>query len=491
MRPRSILESTPQDETAEQSWTRVAGGASKSKPLSGAIKVFSAGAACFVPRVLDRGRALVGRHVDCDLVADDARMSRRHAEVRFDGEAWRVQDLGSRNGSFLDGVRAPRTGGRRAVLAVGDTLFLLCDDIRPYLAESIEVTGEIVAGPTLRRAWREIDRAAQASPIIHVNGETGTGKELASRRFHGAGPRACGPLVTANCAAMPPQLAERLLFGTRRGAYSGADANAAGYLEAAEGGTLFLDEVAELPLEVQAKLLRVIEDRELLPLGAARPRRIDIGYVTATHGDLRAQAASGRFRQDLYFRLGKPVVSLPPLRERLEDVAFLIEHALAQLTPPRQPHASLIEVALRRAWPGNVRELVREIAGAASVAPGTERVRAEHLDPRAGDVLGSRPQCEEDTLRIREALAREQGNVSSAARALGMHRTQLRRWLATHGPGNMDRVPPDFGASARGTPASDRADPTDDRARAGVESRTSGTGPAALNPRSTLRRSVP
>ena len=435
-----------------------------------------------MPRVLDRARVLVGRHAECDLVCDDPRMSRHHAELRFDGEAWRVSDLGSRNGTFLDGAPAPRTGGGRAVLAVGDTLFLLCDDVRPYLAQSIEVSDGIVVGPTLRQAWRDVERAAQASPIVHLNGETGSGKELASRRFHDAGPRARGPLVTVNCATLQPLLAERLLFGTRRGAYSGADAHAAGYLEAAEGGTVFLDEIIELPLEVQAKLLRVVEDGELLPLGAARPRRIDVGFVTATHGDLRAQVSSGRFRQDLYFRLGKPAVSLPPLRERLEDMSFLIEHTLARLTPPRQPHASLIEAALRRAWPGNVRELVLEIAGAAGLAPGTERVRAEHLDARAGYALGSAPRTDEDTARIREALAREHGNITRAARALGIHRTQLRRWLAVHGPGNAALAPqgPHTSSIAHGTPVPDAAG---GRACADVDSGTLDAGAAAGEPR--------
>lgn len=472
MRQRSMLAPMPPGDTAEQSWSRAVGAPPKSKPRPGAIKLFSAGAACFVPRVLDRARALVGRHADCDLATDDARMSRHHAEVRFDGEAWRVQDLGSRNGTFLDGEPAPRVAGRRAVLAVGDTLFLLCDDVRSYLAQLIHVNGGIVVGPTLQRAWHDIERAAKASPVMHLTGETGSGKELASRRFHDAGPRARGPLVTVNCAAMPPSIAERLLFGTRRGAYSGADAHAEGYLEAAEGGTLFLDEIAELPVDVQAKLLRVVEDGELLPLGASRPRRINIGFITATHSDLRAQASSGRFRQDLYFRLGKPVVSLPPLRARLEDVSFLIDHALAQLTPPRRPHASLVEIALRRAWPGNVRELMREVAEAARRAPDTERVRAEHLDARAGCALGSALRTDEDATRIREALAREQGNISRAARSLGMHRTQLRRWLAIHGSGNTDPARPESRLMTHGKPLPGSGD---DRACMDVDTGTSDT----------------
>jgi DNA-binding NtrC family response regulator len=422
------------DRTAEQSWARNREAAKlvESKPLPGITKVFSAGTACFVPRILDRGRAVIGRDPTCDLVGDDASMSRRHAEVRFDNQTWRTEDLGSRNGTFLDGLPAPRTAGPRGVLATGDTLFLLSDDIRPFLAQSVEVKDGIVIGPTLRRAWSDVERAAQAS-VVHLRGETGCGKELAARWFHEAGPRAAGPLVTVNCAALPSPIAERLIFGVRRGAYSGADADADGYLAAAEGGTLFLDEVAELSLEVQAKLLRVVEERELLPLGAARSRRIDIGFVTATHGDLRDQAAAGRFRQDLYFRLGKPMVTLPPLRQRLEDVPFLVERALSQLSPARHPHASLVEAALQRAWPGNVRELLRDIAEAASRATGTERVRAEHLDVHAGHALAATASTEDNAPRIRMALSRAQGNVSRAARELGMHRTQLRRWLALHG----------------------------------------------------------
>jgi DNA-binding NtrC family response regulator len=424
------------DKTAEHSWNRAASGTLESKPQPGSVKVFSAGVACFVPRVLPRGRALVGRDADCDLASDDASISRHHAELRFDGSVWSVRDLGSLNGTFLDGALAPRIGGPRGVLAVGDTLFLLCDDVRSFLAQSVEAKEGAVVGPTLECVRRNLERIAQASSVVHLNGETGCGKELAARWFHEAGPRASGPLVTVNCAALPTLLAERLLFGTRRGAYSGADANAEGYLAAANGGTLFLDEIAELPLEVQAKLLRVVENHELLPLGAARPQRIDIGFVTATHGDLRARASSGQFRQDLYFRLGKPVVVVPPLRERLEDVPFLVERALTQLTPPRRPHASLVEASLRRVWPGNVRELLREIADAAGRVSDGERVRAEHLDARAGCAFEDSPIAEQDPARIREVLACEQGNVSRAARVLGMHRTQLRRWLARNGPGN-------------------------------------------------------
>jgi DNA-binding NtrC family response regulator len=421
------------DETSENSWDREMPDAAASPPRPGVLKVFSAGAACFVPRVVESGRAIVvGRDGECDLVVDDQRLSRRHAELRFVAGGWEARDLGSRNGTFLDGVRAPASGGRGVVLCVGDTVFLLLADVRPMLAQAIEVRGGVVLGPRLKQTWRELDHAARSSTVVHLCGETGSGKELAARVFHDAGPRARGPFVAVNCAAVPPQIAERLLFGARKGAYTGADVDADGYLGAADGGTLFLDELAELPLEVQAKLLRVLETRELLPLGAAKPRKIDIGLVTATHGDLRAEVAAGRFRDDLYFRVGRPQVMVPAIRDRLEEIPFLVERALQQLDPARRPHVSLVEAALTRPWPGNVRELLHEVTDAARRAGDDERVMSEHLDEAAGRPL--RPPETRDpmseSVRIREILEREQGNVSRAARALGMHRTQLRRWLA-------------------------------------------------------------
>jgi DNA-binding NtrC family response regulator len=423
----------PSDETNENSWDRELPDATASPPRPGVLKVFSAGAACFVPRVVDGARAIVvGRDGECDLVVDDQRLSRRHAELRFVADGWEARDLGSRNGTFLDGVRVPTSGGRGLVLGVGDTVFLLLPDVRPMLAQAIEVRGGVVLGPRLKQTWRDLEHAARSSGVVHLCGETGSGKELAARVFHDAGPRARGPFVAVNCAAVPPQIAERLLFGARKGAYTGADVDADGYLGAADGGTLFLDELAELPLEVQAKLLRVLETRELLPLGAAKPRKIDIGLVTATHGDLRAEVANGRFRDDLYFRVGRPQVAVPALRDRPEEIPFLVERALQQLEPPRRPHVGLVEVALTRPWPGNVRELLHEVADAARRAGEDERVKAEHLDEAAGRPL--HPPDTRDPMseaaRIREILDREQGNVSRAARALGMHRTQLRRWLA-------------------------------------------------------------
>ncbi len=246
------------------------------------------------------------------------------------------------------------------------------------------------------------------------------------------------PRGRVDCASIPPNLAERLLFGARKGAYSGATADVDGYLQSAHEGTLFLDEIAELDASVQAKLLRVLESKQVLALGATRPRAVDVALCSATHRDLRTMAATGGFREDLFFRIGRPAVALPPLRERLEDIAWLVQSALARLDAPR-PHVSLVEACLTRSWPGNVRELISAIGGAASEAArrSARRVDASHLDPESGHDLGHvarrpAPVPATDAAAVSEALRVAGGNVTGAARALGWHRTQLRRWISKH-----------------------------------------------------------
>ncbi|HWO19587.1 MAG TPA: sigma 54-interacting transcriptional regulator, partial [Kofleriaceae bacterium] len=251
------------------------------------------------------------------------------------------------------------------------------------------------------------------------------------------------------------------LFGAKRGAYSGAVTDAPGYVEEAEGSTLFLDEIAELESQVQAKLLRVLESQEILPLGAARPRKIDFALCSATNKDLRALVSAGALREDLYYRIGRPAVMLPALRNRPEEIPAIIAQQLAALTPAPAAHVSLVEQCLLRPWPGNVRELITELRAAvhAALADGN-RVEARHLAPTAGSVLGSAmPEArsapsdpgllvppaqegskrratrddEEWRQRIEAALRAHTGNVAATARALGLHRTQLRRMLERYG----------------------------------------------------------
>ncbi len=437
-------------ETIEQTWPRRSRSGRAETPVPGLLMVFSAKPVLkpirilAEPLVLGRGAVLGGIEID------DPHMSRTHAEIALDGTRWTVRDLGSRNGTFVDGEPLPTNGQVTSesarVVRVGDTIVLLCRDLVPYHRAIVEERDGVILGPTLAAVWREIAQAAPSSEVLHLTGETGSGKELAALHFHRSGPHPDGPFVAVNCATIQPSLAERLLFGAKRGAYSGADADSEGWVQAADGGTLFLDEVGELELTVQAKLLRVVETREVMPLGATKSRKIKVRFCSATHLPLRARVASGGFREDLYFRLARPSVALPPLRDRSEELAYLIDHALAGRTPRGAAHVSLVEAALLRPWPGNVRELLLEVEDAArrAAAAGSPEVEAHHLsetagvalypatDPRGAPSVAGDADEEPDRAALEAALAQAGGNVARAARELGVHRTQLRRWLAKH-----------------------------------------------------------
>jgi transcriptional regulator with PAS, ATPase and Fis domain len=374
--------------------------------------------------------------------------------VKLDAGAFLVTDQGSRNRSSLDGRSF--TGSQRAtheaVLRAGDTVCLLQHDLRGALHFGMQATGEVVIGPTLHVVWDAIAREATGA-TLHVTGETGSGKELAARAYHSLGGNPRGPFVAVNCATIPEGVAERLLFGANRGAYSGATNDAEGYVEAADGGTLFLDEIGELEPAVQAKLLRVLETREVLRLGAARARKVDVRLCSATHESLRELVADKRFREDLYFRVARPHVAVPPLRERREEIPYLVARELQ----PRGAlaRATLIEACMLRRWPGNVRELRVEIGEAARKAQAASRegalhVTAEHLSSDAGvgfasdaasptrpadlaDLDGHGAHALPEREVILSALREHAGRVATTARALGVHRNQLRRWVAKEG----------------------------------------------------------
>ncbi len=428
-------------------------------PLPGALVVFSVDRAVHTIVPSQDGVVALGRDRLAGLSLPDARVSRLHVEARWEQGAWAVRDLGSRNGTAVDGVAVAgevRTG-ERATLRVGDTVLWLVPDVLPYAERPLRVEDGKVIGASLAAVMERIGQAAEGA-VLHITGSSGTGKELAARAFHAMGPRPRGPFVAINCAAIPEGVAERVLFGSRKGAYSGAHADQPGHFQEADGGTLFLDEVGELSLEVQAKLLRALEYREVIPVGASKPLTVDVRFCSATHRDLRERVADRRFREDLYFRIGRPMVALPPLRERREEIATLVERRLAPhgLTA----HASLVEACMVRPWPGNVREFVAELDAAvhAAAAAGDGRVRAGDLSPTAGMVftvdraLSASPPvavagrasglpAKADTPAPRTPPTRDEieaalrvhgGRVASAARALGMHRNQLRRWLSAH-----------------------------------------------------------
>jgi DNA-binding NtrC family response regulator len=259
--------------------------------------------------------------------------------------------------------------------------------------------------------------------------------------------------VAVNCATIPKELAERILFGARRGAYTGAVSDTVGLVSAADGGTLFLDELTELDLDVQAKLLRALETQKITPLGAVSPVAVQFRLCAASHKDLRAAVVEGRFREDLYFRIGRPQVRIPSLRERREEIPWLIEKGLAASatkgaaqsdTSNLTASAEFIEACLLRPWPGNVRELLAEIkhAALAATAAGRSTLAAADLDENAGRALAEEelaPQAEQPAApapspeQIAAALRAEQGNVARAATRLGMARSRLRRFIERHG----------------------------------------------------------
>jgi DNA-binding NtrC family response regulator len=431
-----------------------------SPPEPGLLVVVAAGRPETTALVVGPGGIEIGRANPPGLLTDDDRVSRRHARISLANGRFRVDDLDSRNGTFVDGRPAPPGASFPApvLIRIGKSLLWGVDDIRPFAGGQVaaEAGGDApIVGGALRRAYAEIALAGRAGDTLCLRGESGSGKELAALAFHEARKTAAdAPFVAVNCAAIPEGLAERLLFGARKGAYSGATVDAEGYVQAADGGTLFLDEIAELGPLIQAKLLRVLESREVLPLGASRAKKVTLSICAASHKNLPDEVLAGRFREDLYFRIGRPEVRLPALRERFDEIPFFVARELRKVDPQLSASVAFVEACCLRAWPGNVRELLRELrrAGHRAREEGSRVVDPVHLSIDAGVALASavrtsseRPgtgpsaapdpktapptRSDED---IRRALADHAGNVRGTARALGIHRNQLRRWLAKH-----------------------------------------------------------
>lgn len=328
----------------------------------------------------------LGRGKDVDFaLPEDERLSRRHATVKWTGDGFSVEDLGSRNGTYLDGRRITGTAvvTGDATLRVGGTLLLLLRDGRRFGTGTVRVEGkrDRIVGPEGHQVRRSIQAAAHEGRSLLIVGESGTGKEFAARDYHAAGTG--GPLVVVNGSAIPESVAESLLFGATRGAYTGANRDVVGYFEQADSGVLFLDEVGLLSASVQQKLLRAVETREIWPLGASKPRRVDVRICAATNEDLQAAIVAGRFRADLYQRLAQRVVTLPPLRARPEEIPFFVRLAVddVQHHGEVRVHAEFVEACMRRRWPTNVRELTSAVEMACAQARLVGELHPDHLGP--------------------------------------------------------------------------------------------------------------
>jgi transcriptional regulator of acetoin/glycerol metabolism len=393
--------------------------------------------------LLTGARYTIGRGEDCELRLESKTVSRHHAEIYRQGPIFAIRDLSSKNGVHLNGERTVH-GPLRAglVLRISDHVGLIAAygsaHSQPH-ASFGEIAPGLFGGEKLEFAIRPLKEAAQHDLPIILNGETGTGKERVARSIHTWSNRS-GPFHAVNCAALPAATVEGELFGYRKGAFTGAVQSHVGHLRAAHGGTLFLDEIAELSLEMQAKLLRVIEDRQVVALGESGGVHVDIRIVCACQEPLRTLIAQGRFRSDLHARLAGYTCLLPPLRERIEDVPHLLAAFLCRYTQGNPPavDAKVVERLCLYRWPDNVRELdllTRQLLVLNKGMRLTSSLLPEHiagtLAPRTEIVPSPRPdRGGYDLDRLIDALRRTGGNVTKAADRLGLSRQRAYRLMA-------------------------------------------------------------
>jgi DNA-binding NtrC family response regulator len=418
------------------------------------------------------GNLRIGRIEGNDIRIDNPAVSRRHAIFHV-GPPLAIQDLGASNGTFVkDPARASDAGDTHSLrhlagatlpislgdcIVVGTTLLVVRHAETPIVAD-IERTlsGHVVSDPVMVKLYEQAARAASSNISVLILGETGVGKEVLARAIHASSPRARQPFLGLNCAALPESLLESELFGHEKGAFSGANLARKGLFESADGGTVFLDEVGELPSSMQVKLLRVLEERSVLPVGGRSPRSIDVRFLAATNRDPEVDAAEGRFRQDLLYRLNGFSLTIPPLRERHSEIAPLARafaagaaRRVGRNAIPR-PLPETIGLLERYPWPGNVRELRNVIERAVVLASGDELL-PEHLPPKLvhsieGQATASRdvprqehpPPPAPDSMerlkeqmraleraRILDALERCDNNQTKAAELLGLSRRTL------------------------------------------------------------------
>jgi transcriptional regulator with PAS, ATPase and Fis domain len=368
----------------------------------------------------------------------DRWMSARHARLVRKWDKWRVTDLGSRNGTFVNGERVDeRVLEDGDVVEIGSASFVFRASEPVLAAPDAEAKGPLSSlRPRLVVAFAQLAELARSEVPLVLFGEPGTGKEIVAREVHALSGRK-GDFVAINCAALPPTLLESELFGYRKGAFSGATEDRLGLLRAADGGTLLLDEIGDLAAPAQAALLRVLQENEVLPIGATRPVAVDLRVVSATHRDLARAIEDGTFRDDLAGRLDGFTIELPPLRERREDIGLFV----AALLERHAPEPSRVRFGVRAAralfeneWPGNVRQLEQALRTALVVSRDAPEIDAAHLS-RSGLRGSSAPPPPGDDRRrtLEDLLERHGGNVSAVSRELGKARAQVHRWIREYG----------------------------------------------------------
>ncbi len=327
----------------------------------------------------EKGEVSVGAMSDNDVVVNDQTASRYHAKIVQEDSGYVLIDLRSTNGSFVNKVRireaflAPGT-----TIAIGQTRFLFNAKEQEVniVPSSSDRCGDIIGGNKgMRQLYSILEKIAPTATTIVIEGETGTGKEVVAQSIHKLSPRAKGPIIIFDCGAVPPNLIESELFGHEKGSFTGAVMTRQGLFEMADGGTLFLDELGELPIDLQPKLLRVLENREVRRVGSSKSTKVDVRIIAATNRNLEEEVKLGNFRQDLFYRLSVVRVCLPALRERTDDIGLLVSHFLENQRYNQRPDGTkrargisptALQVLTGYNWPGNVRELLNVIERAVS-----------------------------------------------------------------------------------------------------------------------------
>lgn len=402
--------------------------------------------------MVERARVRVGRSRTADVVIDHPSLSALHFELRLTCHGVELMDLASKNGTSIAGRRVfhgvvlPDD-----VIVAGDCRVMLVGTQDASVEQILEAREDGLLGisDAMREMFALIDRAATSGLTVLVCGETGTGKDLVARAVHRSYGRNAGPFVVLDCSALPATLAEREIRGHCKGAFTGADADQPGAFEAAHGGTLFLDEIGELPLEVQVKLLRALDQKEIVRVGEHHPRKVDVRVVAATHRDLPRMVNEGTFREDLYHRLAGVTIDVPALRDRgPAEIEYLSKCFLASINARQHKRlewsGEALAVLTSHSWPGNVRELVNVTSRAAVLCTSLTIARSDLLlKPHASEQLkveqllesgGYQKLLDEiDRRIIARVLEETGGSVSETARRLGIGRKLLTSKIAVLG----------------------------------------------------------
>ena len=417
--------------------------------------------------VIDKEAFTLGSGTGNDLVIADSTISKRHCEITVDGSGYTIRDLGSTNGTVVQGVRVAKAYLHPgAELCLGKTHIVFCplqEDKEIPLSRNESFGSVLGRSAAMRRIFYIAETYAPTDATVMITGETGTGKEILAEEIHRHSKRRNKPFIVIDCAAMAKDLIESELFGHVKGAFTGANADRQGAFEHADGGTVFLDEIGDLSPDLQPKLLRVLEKREIRRVGSNKVRKIDVRIICATNRKLDVEVNEGRFREDLYYRLSVVPIELPPLRRRLDDLPILIKKFLVDFHGPGADRQiadfdGTMELLRRHEWPGNVRELrnLVEMASYGAQRPvdlgallSFGRLRGMHDDEeergeKAAPMIAvnaDRPFKDAKNELIGEferkylqgILARNGGDIAKSAREAGIDRAAFQRLVHKYG----------------------------------------------------------